>query len=58
MEQQLPAKFQEFGEARKAGFLRVKQLKEQDGRVAGTFTPLEILDAAGFTAVDDEELPF
>ena len=27
MEQQLPAKFQEFGEARKAGFLRVKQLK-------------------------------
>ena len=54
MEQQLPAKFQEFGEARKAGFLRVKQLKEQGGRVAGTFctfTPLEILDAAGFTAV-------
>lgn len=54
MEQQLPAKFQEFGEARKAGFLRVKRLKEQGGRVAGTFctfTPLEILDAAGFTAV-------
>lgn len=54
MERQLPAKFQEFGEARKAGFLRVKQLKEQGGRVAGTFctfTPLEILDAAGFTAV-------
>ena len=54
MEQQLPAKFQEFGEARKVGFLRVKQLKEQGGRVAGTFctfTPLELLDAAGFTAV-------
>lgn len=50
----LPERFQEFGEARQQGFLRVKKLKEEGGKVAGifcTFTPLEILDAAGFTAV-------
>ena len=50
----LPEKFEEFAEARKAGFLRVKALKEQGRKVAGifcTFTPTEILEAAGFTAV-------
>lgn len=50
----LPEKFEQFGQARREGFLRVKELKEQGGRVAGTFctyTPLEILDAAGFTPV-------
>mgnify|MGYP004557646495 FL=1 len=54
MEYSLPEQFEQFGEARRAGFLRVKELKEQGGRVAGTFctfTPLEILDAAGFTPV-------
>ncbi len=54
MNTELPEKFEEFGEARKAGFLRVKQRKEEGGLVAGifcAFTPLEILDAAGFTAV-------
>ena len=38
----LPEKFEEFADARKAGFLRVKDLKEQGKRVAGvfcTFTP-------------------
>ena len=50
----LPEKFEEFADARKAGFLRVKGLKEQGKRVAGifcTFTPKEILEAAGFVSV-------
>ena len=50
----LPQRFEEFSEARRNGFLRVKQVKESGGMVAGTFctfTPLEILDAAGFTPV-------
>ena len=54
MNYSLPEKFEEFGEARQAGFLRVKQVKESGGRVAGifcTFTPVEILEAAGFTSV-------
>lgn len=54
MNNNLPEQFQEFGEARRAGFLRVKELKESGRRVAGifcTFTPTEILDAAGFTSV-------
>ena len=61
----LPEKFEEFGEARRQGFLRVKQVKENGGRVAGifcTFTPTEILDAAGFISVSlcgmsDETVP-
>ena len=54
MEYTLPEQFEEFADARKAGFLRVKGLKEQGGKVAGvfcTFTPTEILDAAGFVSV-------
>ena len=54
MNNNLPEQFQEFNEARRAGFLRVKELKESGRRVAGifcTFTPTEILDAAGFTSV-------
>lgn len=50
----LPKQFEEFSEARKAGFLRVKEIKESGGLVAGvfcTFTPLEILDAAGIIPV-------
>lgn len=50
----LPQKFEEFSEARKNGFLKVKALKEQGKKVAGvfcTFTPQEILDAAGFVSV-------
>ena len=50
----LPEKFEEFSDARKNGFLKVKALKEQGKLVAGifcTFTPLEILDAAGFVSV-------
>lgn len=54
MSRNLPEQFSEFSEARQNGFLRVKQLKDERRRVAGifcTFTPLEILDAAGFISV-------
>ena len=50
----LPKKFEEFNEARRNGFLKVKALKEEGRLVAGvfcTFTPVEILDAAGFVSV-------
>ena len=51
---ELPGQFAQFGEARKNGFLRVKKIKEEGGKVAGTFctfTPQEILDAAGVSPV-------
>jgi len=51
---QLPEQFSQFSEARQNGFIKVKNIKEEGGMIAGifcTFTPLEILDAAGFTAV-------
>ena len=35
MSYSLPEKFEEFADARKAGFLRVKDLKEQGKKVAG-----------------------
>lgn len=50
----LPKRFEEFNDARKNGFLKVKALKESGKKVAGvfcTFTPQEILDAAGFVSV-------
>jgi len=50
----LPQKFEEFADARKNGFIKAKEVKEKGGRVAGyfcTFTPLEILDAAGILPV-------
>lgn len=54
MENQLPATFEEFSEARRAGFLRAKEIKDAGGKIAGifcTFTPVEILDAAGIYPV-------
>lgn len=54
MEKSLPKQFEEFSEARRNGFLRVKQIKEEGGLIAGifcTFTPCEILDAAGIIPV-------
>ena len=50
----LPAAFEEYSDARKAGFLKVKAAKEEGKQVAGcfcAFTPLEILDAAGLLTV-------
>lgn len=61
----LPEQFDTFGEARKNGFLAVKKIKEDGGLIAGifcTFTPCEILDAAGISPVglcgmSDETIP-
>jgi benzoyl-CoA reductase/2-hydroxyglutaryl-CoA dehydratase subunit BcrC/BadD/HgdB len=50
----LPEQFENFSEARRQGFLRVKNIKDQGGLIAGifcTFTPLEVLDAAGIIPV-------
>ena len=50
----LPENFNLLDEAKKQGFIKVKNLKDNGGRVAGifcTFTPVEILDATGFTSV-------
>ena len=46
----LPADFETYGEARKAGFLRMKQMKDQGARVVGmfcSFVPTELVYAAG-----------
>lgn len=50
----LPGKFDEFAEARRQGFMKVKEIKDRGGKVAGifcTFTPVEVLDAAGIFSV-------
>lgn len=52
--QDLPKTFEEFAEARKAGFIKAKEFKEKGGKIAGTlcsYTPNEILDAAGIASV-------
>ena len=46
----LPENFVTYDEARKAGFMKMKELKEQGARVVGvfcSFVPVEILMAAG-----------
>lgn len=53
-ELKLPERFEEYSEGRKAGFLRMKAAKESGRKVAGyfcTYTPLEVLDAAGMLSV-------
>lgn len=50
----LPEKFEQFAEARRNGFLKVKGLKEDGKSVVGifcTFTPVEIIDASGAVCV-------
>lgn len=50
----LPEQFPNFSDARRNGFMKVKKIKEEGGRVAGvfcTYTPVEILDAAGIIPV-------
>ncbi len=62
---ELPVQFEQFSQARKNGFLKVKDFKDNGGRVAGvfcTFTPVELLDAAGIIPVSlcgmsDETIP-
>ena len=61
----LPRNFDEFAEARKASFMKVKEYKEQGGRLVGylcSYTPLEVIDAAGASSValcgtSDETVP-
>jgi len=51
---QLPKNFETYADARKAGFLRMKELKESGKRVVGifcSFVPTELIEAAGGTAV-------
>ncbi len=51
---ELPSTFDEFIDARKAGFMKVKEYKENGGKFAGTlcsYTPNELLDAAGVASV-------
>lgn len=53
-EWKLPEHFEAYTEGRKAGFLKMKAAKEAGYNVAGffcTFTPLEVLDAAGLLCV-------
>lgn len=50
----LPTDFENFADARKQGFLAVKNLKDNGKKVAGvfcTYTPVEILLAAGAVSV-------
>ena len=54
MDALLPKTYEEFNEARKASFMKVKEYKEAGGRLVGflcSYTPLEIIDAAGAAAV-------
>jgi len=51
---ELPKTFDEFVDARKQGFLRVKEFKENGGKLAGflcSYTPMEVMDAAGVSTV-------
>lgn len=54
MDYRLPDKFEEFAEARRNGFMKVKGLKEEGKPVVGifcTFTPTEIIEASGAVCV-------
>lgn len=51
---ELPKTFDEFVDARKAGFLKAKEFKENGGKLAGclcSYTPSEIMEAAGVATV-------
>jgi len=53
-ELKLPGRFDEYVDARKEGFIAVKEYKENGGNVAGclcSYTPVELLDAAGIAAI-------
>ncbi len=62
---ELPMTFEDYQQARKDGFLKVKDFKDGDGKLVGylcTYAPLEIVDAAGASAVglcgtSDEVIP-
>lgn len=51
---QLPENFETYAEARKAGFMRMKELKETGRPMVGiycSFVPTELIEAAGGTAL-------
>lgn len=51
---ELPKSFDDFVDARKAGFLHVKEYVENGGHLVGMFcsySPLELFDAAGISVV-------
>lgn len=50
----LPRNYEEFAEARKGAFMKVKDFKENGGKLIGylcSYTPLEIIEASGASAV-------
>ncbi|MFP3155544.1 hypothetical protein LQZ18_14170 [Lachnospiraceae bacterium ZAX-1] len=50
MENKLPSNFEGFADARRQGFLAMKELKDAEKKVAGifcTYSPQEIVLAAG-----------
>lgn len=50
----LPAIFEEFDEARRAGFVKVMNFKESGGRLVGylcSHTPIKVIEAAGASGV-------
>lgn len=54
MANELPAKFEEFVESRKQGFMAAKEFKEKGGKLAGflcSYTPIEVLSAGGISTV-------
>jgi benzoyl-CoA reductase/2-hydroxyglutaryl-CoA dehydratase subunit BcrC/BadD/HgdB len=61
----LPENFQDYSEARKQGFIKLKELKERGKKVVGifcTYTPTEMVLAAGAVPVglcgmSDEPIP-
>ena len=65
MNNKLPENYESFAQARKNGFLQMKELKDQGKNVAGvfcTYTPLELFEAAGMVSVglcstSDETIP-
>ena len=49
----LPANFETYAEARKSGFMKMKEIKDNGGRIVGvycSFVPQELLMAAGAAA--------
>lgn len=51
---ELPKTFDDFVDARKAAFMKVKEFKENGGNLVGvlcSYTPVEIMDAAGIATV-------
>lgn len=51
---QLPDNFESYSEARKNGFLKMKELKDAGQRIVGTycsFVPTELVEAAGGTVI-------